>query len=172
MGETFHADIDTAIQDLVIFGGGLTLWSDEDDVFMTVDPEQRSIAVGVLHDLRPGRDVQLSNSLELLFKVFCTKLRPKFGFVSEDGMLDPAIHRRPGQVEQHLFDEVDRQQAPSVLFWLNYFSEEYLEAVDPGSFRHLIVRPAEPLGDGVLLYLADAPWNERVGILQADGRYT
>ncbi len=173
MDEIDHSDFEGAVQYLAEFGGSLALrYGEEIGVFLLVELERRSISIGMVFDLWHGRDDQLSASLEQLFKLLCVKLRPVIGFVTDEETLGAAI---PGRqllpLWQRIQYDLDRLQSPTVLFWLTYLSNEYLLHIDAESFRHLLVRPMERLDHGMLLYLADAPWNERRAMLQDDGRY-
>jgi hypothetical protein len=173
----FH-DIAAAQETLCGQGGLLTIWralgSDQHlDIWITFEPGFGEISLSVGHGLHEDHeeDVQKARDLTGMFKTLCQRLEPIYGYSTDELTLEFDLG-----AEHFLKKWADFRTAvwqlkpPPILFWLNYFSSDYLHAIGE---RRLAAVPhrREKLEHGMFIYLAEDLWNSHSATLGCSGMY-
>lgn len=148
-------------------GGLLTLWKGDSDFYFSWFPEGATLGVGFQGNLCEGMDVE-ARALEEAFAAFCGELAPAYGFSSDDYLLFQFEPDPSAAWNRHL-RSIAARESPELLLWLNYFPRRYFEE---HVARRLAAVPYRlvPQSHGVLVYLANNPWEARIARL-FDGAY-
>lgn len=170
-------DWEAAQSYLCSYGGMITIWkalesSDFRAIHLIIAPD-REVGLFINGDLRKNReeDAQMAADLESLFVALCSRLDPVYGYSTDEYRLETLF---PGAEVLRVW--ADLQQAPAtltpppILFWLNYFSQVYLEHITEQRFVDLSLRK-EATCRGVYIRLAQHPWDAQIAVLEKDGRY-
>jgi hypothetical protein len=171
-------DLATAQAALCTQGGLLNLWKDfgnewYEDIHITFNPKSAEVSLGVIHDLRKDRekDVQKASDLKGIFIALCQRLEPVYGYSVDEYGLESVLGGKDIIEKWANFrTAIQKLKQPPILFWLNYFSSTYLRQIGKNAFRSIPHRK-ENLGQGVLIYLAEYPWDAKMATLKDTSSY-
>ena len=148
---------------LGVHGGTCIIWKEDDSIVLSADPTRRTIGFGPLHELQGSRDADLAFSLQKIFESLCLRVEPAYGFSSDEHRLESAL---TGEDLLHVLrthlENVLHSRPPLVLYWMNYFAANYFRDTIEPLVNLIGIGHIEHSGCGVLVKLADAPWNGRV----------
>lgn len=172
-------DLATTQATLCAQGGLVDLWKDfgnewYEDIHITFQPKSGEISLGVSYELRETReeDVRKASDLKGIFIALCQRLEPFYGYSADEYRLETILDGKDFAEEWASFKTTTRNmKQPPILFWLNYFSSLYLRQIGQHTFRAIPYRK-ENLEHGVLIYLAEHPWDAKMATLEGSGSYT
>ena len=151
-------------------GGGLTFWKgdawDYVDLFLIITLHDKEGFLRISIDLEntyfhkedPNR-IGISEDVLRIYNQLCKLLDPVYGFSADENTLDQFWPRT-----RKLEECIARLSKPPVLFWLNYFSNDYLSVLGRDMFVRLGGRITQ-LSTGVMVSLADHPWEVQIAEL-------
>lgn len=171
--ERWFDDVSALCEALVQDGGIMVLWSGEDSLEFGVWTRHGHIDIGKSNDLRADRpeDVRVAADAERIFLALCDALHPFYGY-SADYYLVESVLQESFLAEWDMFEQDVREgKAPHLLFWLNYFSAEFVSRIGRDHFASLPATLTER-SHGIVLRLASHPWEAKMAIRQNDGSYT
>jgi hypothetical protein len=172
-------DLATAQETLCAQGGLLNLWKDfgsewYEDIHITFRPKSGEISFGVSYDLWETRDEDLQKASDLkgIFITLCQRLEPFYGYSANEYRLETILNGKDFAEEWASFKTTTQDmKQPPILFWLNYFSSQYFRQIGEHTFKAIPHRK-ENLEQGVLIYLAEYPWDAKMATLKDSGSYT
>lgn len=163
-------------------GGLLYLWKTSADIWLWFDPPSAT-ARWAESNLEHDGEVILKKSsisveetcfwpdnpdrweiaadLQQLFIQLCGYLDAPYGYSSDENATE-ALASEMSQM--NVYEDVRSRHLPAVLFWLQYFSDDYAVHLDLGALADLggIV---QQLPSGVLVKFFDYPWNVNLDVL-------
>jgi hypothetical protein len=163
-------DRSEAVDFLLKEGGGLTFWKGDKwdfvDIFLSITLHNKerlprisvSLENAYFHNEEPNR-VETSEDILQIYVQLCKLLNPVYGFVADENTLDQ-FWPRIAKLEEC----IARLSKPPVLFWLNYFSNDYLSVLDRDVFVRLGGRITQ-LPAGVMVSFVDYPWEVQIAEL-------
>ncbi len=152
-------------------GGSFPIWRGDDNLDLSFEPQKKKLEIFVTHDIQQGRDEQIAEDPEKLFRAYCVELESRYGYACDEWRLEAAF---PGTrvltAWQEFQDGINQGQPPSILFWLNYFDRQYWERIGPERLKDLECDSVQ-VAQGIFVYLARYPWDAWLAVLGKDGRY-
>lgn len=121
-------------------------------------PKINNIAISVGAHLYRKADAEdkdpmtIAPFIKKLFGDYCTSQDAIYGFSSDENMSELYINSFPG-----IIPRIISKSPPPILFWLNYFSKEYLSVIDP-EFILSQNGKFEILENGAFVTFYDYPW--------------
>jgi hypothetical protein len=158
-------------------GGTLVFWkiwdNEKADVNMHFRPEEGEISIAAPHDLRKNnqQDVNKAGWLKEIFINLCMGLGPLFGYSSDKWGFEAALKGKDVSAElDRLRSAVRGMKQPPLLCWMNYFSSIYFRKLDRHIFEN-VFHKKEKMQSGVLLTLAEYPWENMMAAAAPNGHY-
>ena len=115
-----------------------------------------------LHSDSPER-FEVSRDGRQLFISLASALAAPYGYSADEYATEQFIHR------WHIHDDTRLQRKPAVLFWENYFSTAYFNAIGSSTFEKLGAK-IEEFRSGYLVSLFDYPWDVQLPTLESINR--
>ena len=143
------------------------------DIFASFRANPPRLILSVFHDLyadNPER-VFLATMLEKIFIDLCHRLKPRYGYSSDDWTLEFILPSYGAfRIMQEFVDNIQTKRLPPIIFWLNYFGSpqdaEIMKQMVQISYRQRRVADC-----GTLVYLSDHPWTATQAVVGEDGFY-
>lgn len=140
--------------------GLLNLWKgDERDISVSFNPRKDVPLIDVsvfvenvfFRDDTPERLV-IAKEIYWIYVDLCSSLAPIYGYTADENFGDffwPRIMEMPSVIA--------KRQKPPILFWLNYFSNEYIELIGVKTIQKFGGK-IHQLPHGALVLFVDYPW--------------
>jgi hypothetical protein len=165
-------DLAAASQVMQHPGTVLTLWKGEVDISLSLDMSGQSEewTYRVMHlddkpifgrislvasDYDVRRDVSgrqaVDRDLRGIFTAMCIGFNAVYGFSSDENVFEHFLDQFQIHMSAH------ERRLPKVLFWLNYFSQEYIDAIGLQRFS-AVEAQVQPTKTGYMITIVPHPW--------------
>jgi hypothetical protein len=168
----FH-DVETLANHLGSEGGNFPIWNEAgQDILLAFLPQKGVFSFGVQYNLLADRHDKIAHDLEQLFFAFCIELKPRYGYSHDEWNLEVAFRGQEILTVWTQFENgVAKARIPPILFWLNYFEQEYFTRIGKEAFEKLQSFKFTQVQDGVFIQLASHPWAAKYATLE-NGKYS
>ena len=139
------------------------------DRYPTVVVGSRTLHLCSSGGLRTG-DVEYGAELQSMLLRLAERLKPNYGYSADEWSLEFGWRGEFEAAWGRYQEAVEKKTAPEILWWLNYFGEDYFRDIAPRLSTDPSISTTKG-ESGVVVRLSHEPWSTRLARLEADGKY-